>query len=95
MDKKQKILAKMEQNKVDTEKIIAEGNKLVEELAELDKPKVTYSCGDKLERGGEEAILSQVRADEVCLVRLDSGNRLLDPISVIDSYEITQEHPTL
>lgn len=67
---------------------------LTEPLEEEEEPEgVTYKTGQlfSVDGFGGVYILAQVGYAEVCLVSLKDGNRLKEPIRVVDISEITEE----
>lgn len=54
----------------------------------LEKAKeITYRCGEVI----NGYIIAQVRPSEVCLIKLEDGNRFSNPIEVNHPYKITEE----
>lgn len=55
-------------------------------------PEKTYKLGDKLEdRHGNQFMIIQCQAYQMCIVEMRSGNRMVDPIAVKNVTEITQD----
>lgn len=68
----------------------------VEEAFNKSQDNITYSIGQRFKVFYEEGcywdcILAQVGADVVCLIDLESGNRIYEPVHVFDSYKITED----
>ena len=65
-----------------------------EKLAELKKPKITYSTGDRFKhkRSEEKYMLAQARGDKISIVSLTTGHYYgIDAIKVCDMNRITQD----
>ncbi len=88
MDKKKKLEIQIAQNEKDQEQLREVERELKARIAEAE---VTYSIGDRFEKGGGKYIMVNTSRGYVNLINLGDGGRWTDEKPVKDRYRITQK----
>lgn len=85
--------ARLEQAKRDRTIQIGTMELMDREIANLEQQiadsEVTYSMGDKFRIDLDEYLLCQTDASYIAMIKIETGNRSLDPVKVEDTYAVT------